>query len=542
MLQKRRFAATANFPAHYYIRSNIYFSPTFLILQGKFDSPNMIRRFFPFILFFLPLAVLAQNPAQFTGELTNANVEEVSVIQDDLFIAREPTQFNELRSSSFAFELNLAHPQPVTFLAAKKKVTVFLAPGDRLELKMNLDENGAERLRFSGPAAPQNTFLHKFLEEFGPHFDKEIMEARILATPVDVLELDLYSQRQKQNKALDAAFQDSDFPQAFRAYLRNEVAYAYDRWLLAYPIVRAEASAKILEVKHLPRIIQQGIDAKNLVKEAALPSQVYRDYVWYYMTYFTSEKNGFKKFKDYNNSLNQKAEYAGSHLKGEVLTWYLSKLLADNCNKIAPGTVERMRSAIKKGGNATPYLKAVAGRCEEMNAGKIASAEVVKKGKRKKLKHKKRTKMTKKGTEKYDFRMVDLDGKAMHLSDFAGKVVYIDFWASWCGPCRGQMPFSKKLHHKLKEELSKKEEKEIVFLYISIDQDEKSWRKGIEAMQIEGTHGFSNARWPDGAGNFFQIPGIPRYMIMNKDGEIVNKNAARPSMAGIYTELLDLIR
>ena len=55
------------------------------------------------------------------------------------------------------------------------------------------------------------------------------------------------------------------------------------------------------------------------------------------------------------------------------------------------------------------------------------------------------------------------------LSEFKGSVVYVDFWASWCGPCRGQFPHAKKLHEKLKD-------KPVVFLYISFDRSEEEWK------------------------------------------------------------------
>ncbi|MEM0999703.1 MAG: TlpA disulfide reductase family protein [Bacteroidota bacterium] len=488
------------------------------------------------LLLLLPLGLAAQKSTSLRGKLANAKVESVELWGTPPYLRSQAGTPAPLASEQFNFELKLDAPTALELRAGDRRIPLFLIPGENLVLEADLASESSDAIAFSGPGSAYNQYLQQFYAEHGTYFDVAAMNAQLVSVAIDPWELKLYQAERTLGKALEVEFKDRDYPEAFRNYLQAEVASLHDRWMIAYPIVRAEANAKAMTVKHLPRIYEGELREGLKSRPQDLVSPVYRDLIWYSMVYFTSAENGFAKFTDYNKSVNAKFDYASAQLSDRVLTWYSSKLLADNCDKVAPGTVERLQTAIKKGEGGAAYLKATEAICKEANAGKVAQADT--KDKSKKKTKSKRTNMAE---EKYEFRMVDLKGDELNLSDFAGKVVYIDFWASWCGPCRAQMPFSKKLHHRIEDELPKKDADDIVFLYISIDQDENAWRNGIDAMSIEGTHGFSNARWPDGAGQFFQIPGIPRYMIMDKSGEIVNRNAPRPSMDGIFEELKGLV-
>jgi thiol-disulfide isomerase/thioredoxin len=118
------------------------------------------------------------------------------------------------------------------------------------------------------------------------------------------------------------------------------------------------------------------------------------------------------------------------------------------------------------------------------------------------------------------------DGKNRSFNDliaqFKGKVVYIDFWASWCGPCIMEMPYSEKLHEKFAE-------KEIVFLYISLDKDAAAWQKGLKRVKNKGYHFLPSSPVAAQIAKDFNISSIPRYMIADKSGKIVVKDAPRPS-------------
>lgn len=110
------------------------------------------------------------------------------------------------------------------------------------------------------------------------------------------------------------------------------------------------------------------------------------------------------------------------------------------------------------------------------------------------------------------------------IKEFEGKVIYVDFWASWCPPCRQQMPHAKAIHQTYKN-------KDVVFLYISFDRTEKAWKNGISKFDIQGHHIMPGSALSQDINKKFKVTGIPRYLIIDKKGNVVDDNAPRPMQA-----------
>lgn len=139
---------------------------------------------------------------------------------------------------------------------------------------------------------------------------------------------------------------------------------------------------------------------------------------------------------------------------------------------------------------------------------------------------------------KYDLILEDADGTRTDFSSVLkeneGKIVYVGFWASWCGPCRAQTPYTKKLMRQF-------EYRDIAFVFISTDSDNKAWKK---ATQEEGmTRSSYRILNPDS--KFLQdinLRYIPRYIIFDRKGNLINTNAPRPSdddIVSLITRLLN---
>jgi peroxiredoxin len=122
-----------------------------------------------------------------------------------------------------------------------------------------------------------------------------------------------------------------------------------------------------------------------------------------------------------------------------------------------------------------------------------------------------------------DFTMQSIDGKAVKLADYKGKYVMLDFWASWCGPCRKENPNVVKQYNLYKE-------KGFNILGISLDTDKKDWKGAINADGLKWTHVSELQRFDGPTERLYRIEAIPSNFIIDPQGVIVAKNIAGPEL------------
>jgi thiol-disulfide isomerase/thioredoxin len=122
-------------------------------------------------------------------------------------------------------------------------------------------------------------------------------------------------------------------------------------------------------------------------------------------------------------------------------------------------------------------------------------------------------------------------GGTTSLSDLKGKYVYVDVWATWCGPCKREIPSLKKLE-------TQYEDKNIVFVSISIDDARRSgtlekaheaWKNMVKDKALQGVQLFSDKAWQSDFVRAYKIDGIPRFILIDPDGNVVTADAPRPS-------------
>jgi peroxiredoxin len=130
-----------------------------------------------------------------------------------------------------------------------------------------------------------------------------------------------------------------------------------------------------------------------------------------------------------------------------------------------------------------------------------------------------------------DFEQTDVNGNKVKLSSFRGKYVLVDFWASWCGPCRQENPNVVKAYNRFKD-------KNFTILGVSLDKDKSAWVNAIQHDNLTWTQVSDLKGWGNEAAQLYNIQGIPANLLIDPKGRIIARNLRGPALEAKLAQIL----
>jgi thiol-disulfide isomerase/thioredoxin len=362
-------------------------------------------------------------------------------------------------------------------------------------------------------------FFHRYF--YSDSFNDSSVYASIGEYGIDAWEDRIFKARKKQNEYMTALRKSVPENDPGLIWMKALSKYNYFSQLFGFPVEQASRSI-IPGIKSLPALMLDGISIPSPEDDKWLILPAYRKFLVNYVWYQTASEGLFKLsgppqvWLPMVPSVIQRT--GGAAAREFLLCYFLEK----HGKVMDPITLRKFWDLLAKQNNGAAYRKSLEPLLKEALSKKPETVPKERSSAR---------------TEDSEAMMFDMNGDPVRLEDFRGKVVYVDFWASWCGPCKQQFPFSKELHNKF----STKQLKNMVFLYISIDSKEDLWKAAIQQFGLEGKHAISKGGWSAPITRKYGITSIPRYMIIGKDGRIIDNDAKRPSDPAVFDDLTRML-
>ncbi len=422
-----------------------------------------------------------------------ANTIDLQVNQFYLTGKKDNYTSNILTDGSFAFAVQINEPQLVSLKYANNKALLYLEPGDTLFVYTDAGKF-QENLHFEGRSSANNRLLYTYFNDNPPELDPfKLVQYRYgsfwYSNGPRFEDLMLNSDRTvftrhmllRKEKALELLHsitkQDKAITSTFAAFLETEIIYDWAYHMMLYGHVFKNKYS--LEKDYFDFIAEIPVD-NNFIGNYWLRQ---------YLLAFVNHQNEAKKSKanpfvaQYNLATRGLYKKAKSFVQSEMI---VKALRAAQFDEILPKYHEFSQK------NPYPLFE-----------DKVISVY-------------QKTIRYAPGSQAPDFGLADISGKEIHLSEFRGKVIYLNFWASWCRPCIAKMRELKPIQEEL-------EQAGVTFLNVSLDKNEKSWQNKIRELGLGGVNVRAAGLSGQSMVKEYEVKVLPHYYIIDKTGAFAEK-------------------
>lgn len=449
----------------------------------------------------------AQEDVTVYGKIRGAKSGAVSLdLLQDFINFKEVSLEAELDTGgNFTLNVSLSAPCLAELNYNGETIRMYLQPNDNIELHTDAN-NFAKNILFQGNGAAENNYFVLFANEL-----EQSPELRLIPSKVRDLAPNDYIGAVALKKTLLRTFLGKymlahAISPSFEALINNEIDYNAAYELLVYPEMHSYLTGENIS---MPANYFDFLKNTSVENPAALISYCYANFLEEYARYL---------FRESNISAGSTFKYAYLAMYDLLKQQFQNKQIKDFV--LAQDLVNALENT---------ELSLI----EQPYQDYMASAPQAEYATLLQVTYNKHLKLSK-GHKAPNFTLKNPIGKTVSLDDFKGKVVYLDFWASWCKPCLKEIEYANKLKEKFVN-------KDVVFLYVSLDENEQHWLRSIKARNIQGIH--LNSKGIDSqVALSYDIQQVPSFFLIDKDGNLFDKQAKRPSNEALAEDMMMLLQ
>ena len=444
----------------------------------------------------MPAPERAGSVSQFSGKVNNYFVKPFKLV-----LYSDPIRYEEIvynisvsPNHTFTVDFNLTAPAVARLVYGDDQMEIYVEPGDQLHANFD-GANFKQSMEFAGQGSVHNNYLVKATLQF-ELLGNQIQQKMRVASPEDFSDF-LNHCRNNKHQFLEA-YSTTDFSTGFKAYALADIDYwyAYQRFNFPWEYeMRANNKGK-----YLPKSYYKFLNDLEVCNDRALPNQHY--------VYFLDQFFNYQKEQEENAGLTN-MQLAKKYLFGDPLNFYKAKLLSMAC----------LRGKAKESG---PVIKQfIAENPNEIYNDVLRFVYNDAKG-------------LLKGESAPEFLLIDRTGKEVALADLRGKIIFLDFWATWCQPCVQSLKNSKQW----KKEF---EDKAVEFVYISLDEDKTAWTNFVTRHGIKGTHLSvrKGSGYQSEIAKRYKVKRLPTYFIIDKNGKIYFNSSDKKTQLRRSSEMIN---
>ncbi len=399
--------------------------------------------------------------------------------------------------NGFKASLQVSKPRYLKFTHGNEYGMIFAEPGDSIHWTLNTKEFD-ETLEYTGSKAAENTYLVNLILREDTIFKGAKTYRNIYAKKPDSFNLIVDSLQQLYMDELEAVRSENDVAGSFLEQEKIKIKSRFYEMKERYPLYYSRLNdGEEVELNDDFYAYREQI---NLSNPSYFRIPKYKDYVDAFMSSKVRDYSDQEAFEDTSRAFLKakviKESFNNDTIQGILVEPQLKRMLQIRGPKKAQPLADLYDNLPKR----PEYKKEIQNLKEDWAS-------------------------IKEGKQAPSFAYPNISGDTVSLSDFKGSYVFIDAWATWCGPCKKEIPHLKKLHDSLQNQ-------NIEIVSISLDKAENKakWEKMVKDKELKGHQLFANGEAFDSKiVNDYVIYSIPRFIIIGPEGTIVNRDAPRPS-------------